>query len=134
MAVVDGRALGPARASAFGGPSAAVGDAAEGADQEHDVVVQLRRARRVLDAAAPPGLRHRSAVAVEQALQHGDPDLGCVEQVLERHELRRGAGAARARSSRSTVVTGLATVRAAAGPAKHVVDLALPDQLDPVER
>ena len=50
-----------------------VRDAAERADEVDDVVAQCLGAGRVLDAAGAAVLGHRSAVAVEEPLKHGDP-------------------------------------------------------------
>ncbi len=41
-----------------------------------NVIVQLRRAGRVLDAAAALRLGHRTAVRVEQTLEHGHANVG----------------------------------------------------------
>ena len=69
-----------------------VANTPERANQEGDVIAQARRAGRVLDTARPRGLAHRSAVAVEQPLEHAQPDLRRVPQVDLGDELGRRSG------------------------------------------
>ena len=76
-----------AGAPTLGRSETPVGNAAERAHQERDIVAKLRRGGRVLDAAGPGVLRHWSTVGVEEALQHGEADLDAVLQVELRHEL-----------------------------------------------
>src|ERR1700761_4622695 len=93
MAVLDWPPLSETRLTAFGRTSPAVGHSAERADQEDHVVAQLLRGRRVLHSAGATGLSSWSAVAVEQALQHRQPDLRRVVPVQLGDEFGVRAGA-----------------------------------------
>src|SRR5690242_19248024 len=62
VAVVDEMSSGQMRFAPFSRAAALVSDAAHGPNQEDDVIPQPRRGSRVLNAARPVFLRHRTAV------------------------------------------------------------------------
>src|SRR5690242_11511694 len=89
VAVMDRAPLRESRLAPLSRSAAPVGDSPKRANEEQDVVAQALGTRRVLHTTGALTLDDRSSVAVEEALQQGEPYIRAVQQVVARDELRR---------------------------------------------
>src|SRR5262245_60117989 len=90
---MHGTTVRPARWPSLRLPPAQICDTSEGANEEHNVLGELRRAGAVFDPGASGTLVYRPAVGVEQPLKDGHAHRWRVVQVALRHELGARSGA-----------------------------------------